>query len=387
MIFNKKDIHTFTSTKNENNNKQLITSKLDGPTGVFFNKVSDSTGNVIFFNVGAVNAKSEYVDTKSFDTKTIKSFFEAVSYFEKLIDDRKPKSKPELPSVGFFIYKKNESGMVVGLTQLPVIIDKKDIAEVFTPPKKKPYGRLNMTEVEGKDYDLIKGKYALRYDEEESERLSKEESVFAYAMTPYENSVDGPEGGGQTPKDVNDEKLSQKDIEGEDEKQLKGDDTDPDTKNNDDPGDDEPGEPGKEETGDDEPTDDEPGEPGKEETGDDEPKEPGEPGKEEKGDDEPGEPGEPGKPGKSGNDEPGDDDSLWSKPISGSDTKSKLDEALNVTDFVKSFPDEEIVMNVINSWPDSLLKSSFYEKFDIPKDYSTSKFKRELKEKIKPYFK
>ena len=371
MIFNKKDIHTFTSTKNENNNKQLITSKLDGPTGVFFNKVSDSTGNVIFFNVGAVNAKSEYVDTKSFDTKTIKSFFEAVSYFEKLIDDRKPKSKPELPSVGFFIYKKNESGMVVGLTQLPVIIDKKDIAEVFTPPKKKPYGRLNMTEVEGKDYDLIKGKYALRYDEEESERLSKEESVFAYAMTPYENSVDGPEGGGQTPKDVNDEKLSQKDIEGEDEKQLKGDDTDPDTKNNDDPGDDEPGEPGKEETGDDEPTDDEPGEPGKEETGDDEP----------------GEPGEPGKPGKSGNDEPGDDDSLWSKPISGSDTKSKLDEALNVTDFVKSFPDEEIVMNVINSWPDSLLKSSFYEKFDIPKDYSTSKFKRELKEKIKPYFK
>ena len=183
------------------------------------------------FEIAQLNTKGEAVDKKTFDGKNQKSFFEAVDYFEELISKRQPQPKQEDPSVGVFVYLRNlgGSGQPDSFAEVfgnKVVITYKDLDKVFTPPVKKPYGKLDMYAVEDPKYDVIKGKFALDFDDkltdaigEKMGRTSKEE-IFVYKMTPYETS----EGGEQSsaPEGVNEDSLSLDDIEGEEPENMTG---------------------------------------------------------------------------------------------------------------------------------------------------------------------
>ena len=171
----------------------------------------EATRSFSYFEVAQLNSKGETIDKKTFDGKTQKSFFEAVDYFEQLVAKREPQPEQEDPSVGIFIYLKNRDS-VAEVFGNRVLIKKEDVAKVFTPPVKKKYGRLNMYAVENPEYDTIKGKFALDFDEALTENLAKtlklpaKEEIFVYKMTPYETSESGGESG--DPEEVNNEQLS-----------------------------------------------------------------------------------------------------------------------------------------------------------------------------------
>ena len=339
MIFGKDDVATFISTQESPNGKELVTSKLEKIAGVFFNKISASNGDFLYFSIGVVDENSELKETKTFAAEDSKGFFEAVDYFEGLIQSRTPKEEKNPPSVGFFVLDKRKKlkAYVEGITSDKIEIDSDDIAKVFSPPKTKPFGRLNMFAVDNPKYDIIKQKYALKFDPEKSEDIAKD-GVFAYRMTPYEsNDSPPPEGGNPPPppKGVNDDELSAKDIEDENPQDMKGN-----------------------------PKDDGP---------EDGPKEGPEDGPDG------GQPKD-GKPA----DQEGPGQQLQQK--SQDEIEDTLNKALNVDDFISGFMRPEIVMNVVGGWSDKMLKDKLYEPFGVSKEVPTSQFKKELRKKIKPYF-
>ena len=183
------------------------------------------------FEIGQLNPKGEIIDIKKFNGENQKSFFEAVDYFEGLILKRQPQPKQEDPSVGVFVYLRNLGGSrqpdsFAEVFGNKVVISYKDLDKVFTPPVKKPFGRLDMYAVEDSKYDVIKGKFALNFDDnltdaigEKMGRTSKEE-IFVYKMTPYETSEGGEES--ETPEGVNNENLSLDKIEGEEPENMTG---------------------------------------------------------------------------------------------------------------------------------------------------------------------
>jgi hypothetical protein len=429
MIFNKEDIITFMSSQElPSGEKALVTSKLEQKSGVFFNQVTTSEGQFLYFTIGVVDKDAEYKETKSFNAENAKSFFEAVDYFESLIQSRTPKEEKNPPSVGYFVINKSTkklSAYVIGMGPEPIFIDSEDIAKVFTPPQKKPFGRLDMFAVDKPQYDVIKQKYALKYDAEKSDELG--EDFFAYRMTPYQSNEDTEPGepGEPTPPDVNDEQLTPEDIEGEDNQNMEG---NPQGEPGDDDGDQgedgEGGEPGEDGEGGEPGEDGDGGEPGEDGDG-------GEPGEDGEGG-EPGEDGEGGTPSDNGQGEntddelsertPGDDDVNLETPQPGEEggqetteggeieggsggepgennnpsqaiankgrdeTESILNEALNVDDFVRGFMDPDIAMSVINAWSPKTLKDKLYGPFGVSRDVPPSQFKRELRKRIKTYF-
>ena len=225
MIFDKNDIAYFEKTESSNSGDLFIKYRLSKSTGVFFNCVeSAETKEFMYFSVGTITSMLNTENTKTFTGDSQADFFAAVDYFEKLIAERKPKEQKSPPSVGYFIYSKTGPSIVKGITEEPIMIDKIDVYKVFTPPQKKPFGRLDMFAVDDEKYDVIKSKYALKYDEEKTLKYNgdgeEDGDFFAYKMTPY-NTDENEEG---DPKEVNDEDLSAKDIEDEEEKGMKGED-------------------------------------------------------------------------------------------------------------------------------------------------------------------
>ena len=229
MIFNKNDIAYFEKTEQSNDGDLLIKYRLSKDTGVYFSCVTrQKTDEFMYFSVGTITSNAETQQTKSFTGDSERDFFSAVDYFEELISKRQPKKEKNPPSVGYFVYSKTAPCFVKGITQEPIFIDKEDVYKVFTPPKNKPFGRLNMLDITGNaTYDPIAGKFALKYDEDESEIYNKDgEEFFAYKMTPYQSSENSDDEDEQNPDDVNDEDLSKDDIEGEDDEGMKGENKD-----------------------------------------------------------------------------------------------------------------------------------------------------------------
>jgi hypothetical protein len=198
-------------------------------TGIVFIKRTFKDNSLYCFVVGKLDENGEVQEKKEYFEKTEKDFFDAVRYFEELIKKMQPEddSSSTPPSIGKLYYFKKKAATVksystyVEMPGLPIVeIDQHDLDIVFTPPKSRPYGRLDMTAVDQKPkYDTIQSKFALKYDKEASEQISKAEGIdlsdlAVYDMTPYSNDTNPQEDG--TPEEVNDETLSPDQIEGED---------------------------------------------------------------------------------------------------------------------------------------------------------------------------
>ena len=233
MIIDKKDITNFSGAKFDNELAISRQVNLHNPSGVFFEKVRDNeTYDFLYFAVAAINDLGEIEDRKVFDGTDSTSFFKAADYFEELIEKRTPEKKNEPPSVGIFVFIKRlknlPSFVDIGIQEL-VTIDEEDLEKVFTPPMKKPFGRLDMTIVDKPKYDVIKSKFALTFSEEltdeYSDKLDVEKSdIYVYKITPYQNQPNDPgnQQQQQEPEEVNDEELSLDKIEGEEPEKMKG---------------------------------------------------------------------------------------------------------------------------------------------------------------------
>ena len=229
MILKQDDIAIFSQLPNSGDSDKIEVTRFHKPTGVYFSAISRTQG-FEYLEVGQLNSKGETIDKKTFDGKNQKSFFEAVDYFEELIAKREPQPEQEDPSVGVFIFLKKRDS-VAEVFGNKVLIPRKDVEKVFTPPVKKKFGRLNMYAVDNPKYDVIKGKFALNFDEYITNSIAKQlgltpsEDVFVYKMTPYDTSQDGQSD--DTPQDVNDDNLNINDIEGEDPQNMTGDNAEP----------------------------------------------------------------------------------------------------------------------------------------------------------------
>ena len=171
------------------------------------------------FIVGAFNPTGVLDQIKTFGDKTEKDFFEAVKYFEELIKERQPEEEKSPPSVGKFYFFKKSIGKdaYVSIGSQEIIIDAVDIPTVFSPPKTKPLGRLNLKDSDNPKYEPIKAKFALKYLKDECEEMAKTNNwdlkdFGIYDMTPYEF---GDENEGEPPPDDVNE-INPNDIEDED---------------------------------------------------------------------------------------------------------------------------------------------------------------------------
>ena len=234
MIFKEEDILTLT-TENQNTfhlTQSLI--KIHTPTEVFFRSVTrlDDTYDHYRFEVGQLNKEGEAIDIKNFKTLKVvsnkqKVFFDAVEYFESLISKRQPQPESDEPYVGVLVYVKGAI-CYAKVSNSTVDINEDDLPKVFTPPQSKKYGRLNMFAVQDSKYDIIKGKFALKYDESltidllnQNNNMKYADITYVYKMIPYDTSEDG-DGDGGTPEDVNDNSLKLDEIEGETPEQMRG---------------------------------------------------------------------------------------------------------------------------------------------------------------------
>lgn len=172
------------------------------------------------FIVGAFNSNGELEEKRDYADKTEKDFFEAVKYFEELIKNRQPEQESAPPAVGKFYFFKKAIGKdayvaIEGMED--IIIDAADIPTVFSPPKTKPLGRLNLKDSTNPKYNPIKAKFALKYLDDKCQELATANnwnlSDFAvYDMTPYE--IGDENEGEPPPDDVN--PVNPNDIEDED---------------------------------------------------------------------------------------------------------------------------------------------------------------------------
>ena len=224
MIFKKEDIKEIWASFPELEVK--FKYRIHTPTGVSFAIVKDIRTTRLFLNftVSAMNEEGEFIEAYTFSGDNQKSFFEAVEYFEKLIEKRQPQPQSDEPYVGVLVYVKGQI-CYAKVSNSTVDIDQDDLPKVFTPPQSKKYGRLNMFAVEDSKYDIIKGKFALKYDEQLTQDLRKtvnkkySDLTYVYKMIPYDTSEDGD---GGTPEDVNDNSLKLDEIEGETPEQMRG---------------------------------------------------------------------------------------------------------------------------------------------------------------------
>ena len=235
MIINKEDITTFRGAKIEGDLALKRTANIHNPSGVFFEKVlNNETYDFLFFAVGAIDDQGEIQDRKVFEGTDSESFFKAVDYFEKLIEERTPEKKNEPPSVGIFVFikrgKKLPSFVDIGLEET-IVIDEEDLEKVFTPPMKKPFGRLDMTVVDKPKYDVIKSKFALSFNQDLTNEYADKfeidkDNIYVYKITPYQNQPNDPNSqeSEEEPQEVNDEDLSLDKIEGEEPDKMKGED-------------------------------------------------------------------------------------------------------------------------------------------------------------------
>ena len=225
MIFKKEDIKEIWAGFPEL--EVQFKYRIHTPTGVSFAIAKDARTTRMFLNftVSAMNEEGEFIEAYTFSGDNQKSFFEAVEYFEKLIEKRQPQPESDEPYVGVLVYVKGQI-CYAKVSNSTVDIDQDDLPKVFTPPQSKKYGRLNMFAVEDSKYDIIKGKFALKYDEQlTQDLLSKNQNqkysdlTYVYKMIPYDTSEDGD---GGTPEDVNDNSLKLDEIEGETPEQMRG---------------------------------------------------------------------------------------------------------------------------------------------------------------------
>ena len=293
MIFNREDIEFYTQYSDD---QGTIYYRLHKPSGVFF-KENWSEGEHNYFGVAALTKEGKITDAKYFYKKTQEEFFEAVKYFESLISKRTPPPKQNPPSMGIFVFSKGDQlASFIKISDLVVEMSNEDVYKAFTPPKTKPFGKLDITILDDPKYDPVKYKFACNYDEKLSKELAETSKVspdelFVYQLTAYQTQ-EGSESNPGDPASVSDQQLNPGDIEGETPQDLKGNPDDSGQERQ--PGDDQGGEPGEDQGG--QPKDDQGGDPGGE-PGDDQGGEPG--------DDQGGDPG--GEPGDDQGGEPGDD--------------------------------------------------------------------------------
>ena len=239
MIFKKEDIKEIWAGFPEL--EVQFKYRIHTPTGVSFAIAKDARTTRMFLNftVSAMNEEGEFIEAYTFSGDNQKSFFEAVEYFEKLIEKRQPQPEADEPYVGVLVYVKGQI-CYAKVSNSTVDIDKDDLPKVFTPPQSKKYGRLNMFAVEDSKYDIIKGKFALKYDESltidllnQNNNMKYADVTYVYKMIPYDTSEDGD---GGTPEDVNDNSLKLDEIEGETPEQMRGENKSDDGKPSDEDG-------------------------------------------------------------------------------------------------------------------------------------------------------
>ena len=269
MIFNREDIEFYTQLSDD---QGTIYYRLHKPSGVFF-KENLSQGEHDYFGVAALTKDGKITDAKLFYKKTQQEFFEAVKYFESLISKRTPPAKQNPPSMGIFVFSKGDQlASFIKISDLVVEMSNEDVYKAFTPPKTKPFGKLDITILDDPKYDPVKYKFACNYDEKLSKELAETSKVspdelFVYQLTAYQTQ-EGAESNPEDPASVSDQKLNPGDIEGETPQDLKGNPDDSGQERQ--PGDDQYGEPGQDQGGDPggEPGDDQGGEPGDDRGGD-----------------------------------------------------------------------------------------------------------------------
>jgi hypothetical protein len=193
------------------------------PAGVVL--IAQYTETFDRFIVGALNELGVLEEKREFAEKTEEDFFKATAYFEELIQSRMPQQKQDNPPplMKFYFYKPSlGKDCVVIIEGLPPInILSTDVLNVFSPPRTKPLGRLNMLDdsVTGNsDYDIIRGKFALAYNlldtDEEATKLGVDKNDMAiYDMTPYSDGTNTQHT--DEPPEVGDDKIDPRDIEDE----------------------------------------------------------------------------------------------------------------------------------------------------------------------------
>ena len=225
MIILQTDLTTYFTSKGT---KDSVV-KVHTPTNVFFEKIFDGDTFVGFVVASYDSESNEVKDKKEFSGITDKNFFEAVDYFEKLIQQKTPQEQQQqqddFESFGKFVYYKNQKESFINMASSPIalFIPKSDVAKVFTPPQTKKYGRLDMTLLDDPKYDLVCSKFALKYNKEESIEACSNggvdlSEIRIYDMIPYSNGTE-EEGEETAPSDVNQNSLSASEIEGEDPQQ------------------------------------------------------------------------------------------------------------------------------------------------------------------------
>lgn len=223
MILPQEDLKTYFTSRGTKDS----VIKVHAPTNVFFEKIFDGD-TFQGFVVGSYDTESNTIkERKEFSGENDKSFFEAVEYFEKLIEQKSPQEEQQkqddFESFGKFIYYKTDKisrESFIKLDQPPtaVFIPREDVSKVFTPPQTKKYGRLDMTLLDDPKYDIVRSKFALRYNEEESIEACSNggvdlSEIRIYDLIPYSNGTED-EGDGE-PSGVNQNSLSASEIEGE----------------------------------------------------------------------------------------------------------------------------------------------------------------------------
>jgi hypothetical protein len=223
MIFNREDIEFYTQYSDD---QGTIYYRLHKPSGVFFQE-NWSEGEHNYFGVAALTKDGKITDAKYFYKKTQEEFFEAVKYFESLISKRTPPAKQNPPSMGIFVFSKGDQlASFIKISDLVVEMSNEDVYKAFTPPKTKPFGKLDITILDDPKYDPVKYKFACNYDEKLSKELAETAKVsidelFVYQLTAYQTQ-EGSESNPGDPASVSDQQLNPGDIEGETPQDLKG---------------------------------------------------------------------------------------------------------------------------------------------------------------------
>jgi len=424
MIFKKEDIEFLKLTSEDVSNVEYRVHK---PSGVFFAEYINDDKSHDYFVVARLLKDGDFVESKAFYKKTQEEFFEAVKYFESLVSKSTPQPKENPPSVGIFVFQKKEDLMsFVKINDLVVTMSNEDVYKSFTPPKTKPFGKLDITILSDPKYDPIKYKFACNYDENLSKEISEKsgltvDDLFVYQLTPYQTQEGAEQNPDQNPESVSDEQLNPGDIEGESPEDLKGSDQDQQQTQPGEPSDDgqqqpQPGDDGQPQPqpGDDGQPQPQPGDDGQPQPqpGDDGQPQP-QPGDDGQPQPQPGDDGQPQpQPGDDGQPQPqpGDDGQPQPQPIrkpgdftgrdSGTPTgyedqgyqhvepkdfREKLSRILGVEDVEYAYGKQERLINKLNSLNNEALEP-IYKAIGMPDYENRSKLIEEVKKITKPYF-
>ena len=196
MIIPQTDIETYFTSKGFRDS--IV--KVHKPTNVFFEKVFEASAFIGFIVARLDIETNTVVDEQKFNGKKDSSFFKAVDYFEKLIEQNSSKEEQQkqddFESVGIFVYfKGGQEDPFIKIEDTITEIPYQDVDKVFAPPQTKKYGRLDMTILDDPKYDIVRSKFALKYDEQKSIEIAAtrgltKEDVWVYEMLPYSNGTE-----------------------------------------------------------------------------------------------------------------------------------------------------------------------------------------------------